>query len=69
MVKPTRDEVRAGMDAAAKAAEKPLKDMIDSGAISKKSLTNLAGWIQGHYLKAGYKRLSDIILKAGGMRD
>lgn len=68
MVRPTREEVKANMDAAARMAEKPLEDMITSGAIDKKSLTSLAGWIEGHYLAAGYKRLSLIILKAGGMR-
>jgi len=57
MEKKSSEEIKAEMDAAAKVAEADLKK------IDRKSIEIVGGWIKKHYLKAGYKRLSKLLIK------
>ena len=45
------EAVKAAMDAAAKDAEKELKKL------NKEAVKTVATWMNGHFAKAGYKRL------------
>jgi hypothetical protein len=48
--------VKAGMDAAAKEAEKAMKDL------DKEAVKVVANWMKAHFIKAGYKRLSRLLV-------
>ncbi|MCJ7759857.1 hypothetical protein MUP59_01785 [Candidatus Bathyarchaeota archaeon] len=57
------EKINAGMDAAAKDADKELH------TLPAEAVTYVANWWQKHYMKAGHKRLARLLfsyIKAGG---